>query len=110
MSRSSLKMPLVLLGAALLVGLRPADGQQPDKDVKKQPAYLKVHVPPDNTWAADKFRTELKIDNAVTKQGGTTRQFVSPPLEVGKKYSYVITVVFTKNNYTKITRKKEVTV
>src|SRR5262249_34701011 len=98
---------LVLLALVVVA----ARGQQAEpKDVKKQAAYLKVTVPPDNRWAAETFHTELKIDDTPTKVTGTTRNFYSPPLEVGKKYSYTLTVVFTINNYTKITRKRDVVV
>jgi SAM-dependent methyltransferase len=33
---------------------------------------------------------------------------MSPPLEPGRKYSYTVTAVWEPNNYTKITRKREV--
>jgi uncharacterized protein (TIGR03000 family) len=95
--------------ALLLVS--PLLGQQADKDTtKKEPAYLKIIVPPDNKWAADDFHTALKIDDTTTTQKGTTRNFMSPPLSVGKRYVYSLTVTFTTNNYTKITRKRDVTV
>jgi len=99
----------VLLGVLVLTG--PARGQAvEDSGKKKEPAYLKVTVPPDNKWAADDFRTELKIDDTATQQTGTTRSFMSPPLAPGKRYVYTLTVVFTTNNYTKITRKRDITV
>lgn len=104
MPRRFLGLTAMLLGVAVLTGV--ATGQA----TEKKPVYLKITVPPDNKWAADAFRTELKIDDTSTKQTGTTRNFVSPPLEPGKKYIYTVTVVFTINNYTKITRKREVTV
>jgi uncharacterized protein (TIGR03000 family) len=107
MFKRPLQISSVLLLALVLV---PARGQQAEKDTKKQPAYLKVTVPPDNRWAADTFHTELKIDDTSTKQAGTLRTFYSPPLEAGKKFSYTLTVVFTINNYTKITRKRDVVV
>jgi uncharacterized protein (TIGR03000 family) len=98
-----------VLWGVLLVG--PLLGQTAEKDAtKKEPAYLKVTVPPDNKWAAEDFHTQLKIDDTPTTQKGTTRNFMSPPLAVNKRYVYNLTVVFTTNNYTKITRKREVVV
>jgi uncharacterized protein (TIGR03000 family) len=97
MSRRPLGLTVVLLGAVVLLWSGPAQSQE--KDAKK-PAYVKVLMP-----QAD---ASLKIDETLTKQQGMTRNFVTPPLEPGKKYSYTLTAKWEPNNYTKITRVREV--
>jgi uncharacterized protein (TIGR03000 family) len=54
--------------------------------------------------------TQLKVEGTPTKQSGTSRLFVSPPLEAGKTYVYTLTGTWEPNNYTTITRSREVTV
>jgi uncharacterized protein (TIGR03000 family) len=97
MSRRPLGMTVLVLGTLMLLWHGPARGQEKNE---KKPAYLKVLVP-----RAD---ATLKIDGRPTQQKGKTRNFVSPALEPGKKFSYTVTVTWEPNNYTKITRVKEV--
>src|SRR5262249_11127931 len=65
-------------------------------------AKLRVQLPHANAT--------LTIDNSVTQQGGAERTFVSTPLEPGRTYTYVVTAVWEPNNYTRITRTREVKV
>jgi uncharacterized protein (TIGR03000 family) len=51
---------------------------------------------------------KLYIDDTLTKQTGLDRTFTTPTLEAGKKFSYTFKVILTPNNYTTITRLKEV--
>lgn len=51
---------------------------------------------------------ELLYDNEQTKTTGTTRDWVTPPLEPGRTYQYVFTAKWRPNNYTLMTRKKTV--
>lgn len=53
--------------------------------------------------------TVLTISGAATEQSGGERKFVTPPLDKGGKYTYTFEAVIEPNNYTKITRSKEVT-
>jgi uncharacterized protein (TIGR03000 family) len=68
----------------------------------RQPATLRVLVP-----AAD---AQLWVDDVPTRQRGALRRFFSPPLEPGKTFHYTITVRWEPNNYTTITRTREVEV
>jgi uncharacterized protein (TIGR03000 family) len=53
---------------------------------------------------------QLAIENLPTQQSGTSRLFVSPPLAAGKSYVYTLTGTWEPNNYTTITRTREVVV
>lgn len=59
---------------------------------------LKVLLPRDDA--------ELSIEGTRMAGSGTTREFESPPLAVGKKYEYTLVAVIKPNNYTTITRKR----
>jgi len=50
--------------------------------------YLEVQVPAD---------AEIRLDGTTTKQTGTTRLFVSPPLKAGEEYTYEVRVRWTNN-------------
>jgi uncharacterized protein (TIGR03000 family) len=54
-------------------------------------AYLAVHVPPGAT---------LWVDGRRTAQTGAQRQFVSPPLESGRDYTYEIRARWTEDGRT----------
>ena len=99
MTRRVLPLTVTLMTLALMGAPRPTVGQQAGVP---QPAYLRVLLP-----QAD---AELKIEGAPTKQTGTTRLFVSPPLEPGRNFTYTLTAVWEPNNYTHITRTRKVTV
>ena len=102
MPRKLAGLACVLLSAAVFVSGAP--GQDKKADKKAAPAYLKITVPPDTTYA----KTSVTIDDTPTKATGTLRNFITPPLEAGKKYAYQVVVKFEPNNYTKITIKREI--
>jgi uncharacterized protein (TIGR03000 family) len=70
------------------------------KDVKKVKSKLKITVPQDDA--------KLQIEGKDTKPTGVTREFETPELEVGKLYEYSFSVTWEPNNYTKITRTKNI--
>lgn len=51
---------------------------------------------------------KLQIEGKDTKPEGLVREFETPELEVGKLYEYSFTVKWEPNNYTKLTRTKNV--
>ncbi|MBV9124593.1 MAG: TIGR03000 domain-containing protein [Planctomycetes bacterium] len=99
MSCKRLGVPWVLLAVIVFaaperVRAQPVPG--------RQPATLRILLPEDDA--------KLTVDGKETKQTGTERTFTSPPLEPGRKFTYTVTTVFEPNNYTTITRTKEVSV
>jgi uncharacterized protein (TIGR03000 family) len=90
-----LVVPLVLTAAR---GQPPADKPAADK----QTATLRVLLPQDDAT--------LTIEDKPTKQTGSERSFVSPPLEPGKSYTYTLVAKWMPNNYTTFTRKRTVPV
>ncbi len=102
MARGSRTLGLALSPMLLLAWMTSAPAQ--DKGTKteptQKPAYLKVLLSHANAT--------LKIDDTATTQRGTTRTFITPPLDVGKRYSYTLTAFWEPNNYTKITRARDV--
>jgi uncharacterized protein (TIGR03000 family) len=70
------------------------------KDGKKVKSKLKITVPQDDA--------KLQIEGKDTKPTGVTREFETPELEVGKLYEYSFSVTWEPNNYTKITRTKNI--
>ncbi|MFM8273903.1 MAG: TIGR03000 domain-containing protein [Gemmata sp.] len=54
--------------------------------------------------------TIVTVDGAEVKGGGGTRVFTTPALEAGKEYKFKVQALIEPNNYTKITRPREVTV
>ncbi|HEV3440466.1 MAG TPA: TIGR03000 domain-containing protein [Gemmata sp.] len=81
-------------------GMSTAQEKKEEKkdDKKKVKSKLKITVPQDDA--------ELTIEKTLTKLTGTTRDFDTPELEAGKDYSYTFTVVWRPNNYTVMTRTK----
>ncbi len=73
---------------------------QDKKDVKKIKSKLKITVPQDDA--------ELQIEGKATKPSGVTREFETPELEVGKAYEYSFSVTWRPNNYTTLTRTKNI--
>jgi uncharacterized protein (TIGR03000 family) len=69
----------------------------------KKPALVKVVLPERNH-----VEPVVTIDGIATKTTGSERTFTTPPLESGKTYCYTIQAVLEPNNYTKITRTREV--
>jgi len=79
--------------------LGPARGQQAGE---KQQASIRVLLPESDA--------RLKIDGSPTKQTGTSRLFVTPPLAPGVSFTYTLTATWDPNNYTKVIRTRRVTV
>jgi uncharacterized protein (TIGR03000 family) len=88
------------LALGVLSGAFTAAPAQDKKDVKKAKSKLKITVPQDDA--------KLLIEGKDTKPTGVTREFETPELEVGKAYEYSFTVMWEPNNYTKITRTKNI--
>ncbi|MCI0460455.1 MAG: TIGR03000 domain-containing protein [Gemmataceae bacterium] len=99
MARRFLTAMWALVGLALLGALSPAGAQSA---VRTRPVYLRVLLPQDDA--------ELRIDKQPTQQTGTSRSFVSPPLELGQTFTYTLTATWEPNNYTTITRTRQVVV
>jgi uncharacterized protein (TIGR03000 family) len=83
-------------------GMGTAQDKKEEKkdDKKKVKSKLKVTVPQEDA--------ELTIEKTLTKLTGTTRDFDTPELEAGKEYAYSFTVVWRPNNYTVLTRTKNI--
>jgi uncharacterized protein (TIGR03000 family) len=100
----------VVLAAAVgcLIGLGTVWGQDaaPKQAApgNKQPATLRIKVP--------LASATLWINDVQTTQTGTDRVFVTPPLDPNErqKYFYTIKAFWEPNNYTKITRTREIDV
>jgi uncharacterized protein (TIGR03000 family) len=106
MRRLSSWLIVLLLAGLWLSG--PGFGQEKKEAEKKgevkaepKPTQVRVLLPQDNAT--------LTIEGSPTKQTGASRLFVTPALAPGKKYSYKLVAIWEPNNYTKITRTKEVT-
>jgi uncharacterized protein (TIGR03000 family) len=94
----------LLIAAALAVAVVVPGAAQ---DKKAAPATIKLLVPEKPT------RTEVtiegkKLDEPTDVKDGI-RVFTTPELEPGKTYAYTIKCVVVPNNYTRITRTREVT-
>ena len=85
--------------AALLFAVLPAVAQAPGGF---EPATLVVRLPAEDA--------RLTVDGTPTRQTGLARRFLSPPLKPGRRYAYTLTAVWEPNNYTRITRSREVAV
>ncbi|HLW67105.1 MAG TPA: TIGR03000 domain-containing protein [Gemmataceae bacterium] len=86
---------LVCVTGLTLAGLALAQDE-------KKVAKMKVLLPESDA--------SLTIEGMPTKATGEIRNFESPPLEPGKEYKYTLVAVIKPNNYTTITRKREVKV
>jgi uncharacterized protein (TIGR03000 family) len=93
---------LCLIAAAF--GLACSQDRQAVTQEKKA-ATIKITVPEKGL-----AETELKVNDAVVKGNGATRTFTTEPLEPGKEYKFKIEGLVQPNNYTKITRTREVAV
>jgi uncharacterized protein (TIGR03000 family) len=69
----------------------------------KKPAIIKVILPERNYEDP-----VVKIDGVTMKTTGAERSYTTPPIEPGKTYYYSIEALIQPNNYTKITRTREV--
>ncbi|GIW82504.1 MAG: hypothetical protein KatS3mg105_4311 [Gemmatales bacterium] len=70
----------------------------PPQTKGEAPAYLTIRVPAD---------AKLWIDSAPTRQTGTHRRFVTPPLSTSYRYSYRVKATW-KANGKEVTREKKV--
>jgi len=99
-------MTRVLIAAALAVIVAaPAPAQ--NKDSKAAPATIKLLIPEKPTRTEVTIEGKKQDEPADLKDG--IRVFTTPDLEPGKTYAYTIECVVVPNNYTRITRSREVT-
>jgi uncharacterized protein (TIGR03000 family) len=89
---------LAIALAALVCLAGPGTAQE------KKPATIKVILPERNYK-----EPEVKVEGVVTKSTGSVRTFTTPVLEPDKTYTYKIEALIEPNNYTKITRPREIT-
>jgi len=75
------------LSLALLLVAAPSSSFG-NADEGKGEAFLNVVVPADAV---------VEVDGTKTKATGTTRLFITPPVEKGKKFNYVIKATFNQN-------------
>src|SRR5687768_17794868 len=97
-------MTRLLIAAALaVIAATPA----PAQDKKAAPATIKLLIPERPT------RTEVTIEGKKQDEPPDAkdglRVFTTPDLEPGKSYQYKIVCAVVPNNYTTITRTREVT-
>lgn len=85
MPRRSFRHVALLFGLALLASpsLSRAAEEEDEEDL---PARLRMYVPADAL---------VEIGGALTRQTGTDRSFVTPPLSVGMPYMYRIKLTYT---------------
>jgi len=93
-----------MIAAALALGVA-APGVAQEK--KAAPATIKILIPERPTRTEVTIEGKKQDEPADAKDG--LRVFVTPDLEPGKTYAYTIECVVVPNNYTRITRKREVT-
>jgi uncharacterized protein (TIGR03000 family) len=93
-----------VLGLVCVVGAVLASvGAGQDAKGKAKPATIIVLLP--------KVNAKLTVDGAATTQKGKTRKFTTPPLELGKKYTYKLVATWGDvRTYSDVIRTKEVTV
>jgi uncharacterized protein (TIGR03000 family) len=90
-------MRRLCVGLVLVALVGAAVGQE------KKAATIKIKAPESG------FKdTVVKVDGAEVKGTGGTWTFTSAPLEVGKEYKFKVEALIEPNNYTKITRPREV--
>ncbi len=88
-----------LVGLVALLAAPRGHGQPAEKET---PAVVVVRLPDEDA--------KLTIGGAETVQKGVVRRFSSPSLPAGKEFTYTLVATWEPNNYTKIIRKKSVTV
>ncbi|VTR93900.1 Uncharacterized protein OS=Chroococcidiopsis thermalis PCC 7203 GN=Chro_0526 PE=4 SV=1: Methyltransf_26 [Gemmata massiliana] len=71
----------------------------------KKPAVITITVP-----ERGYKETVVKVDGDEVIGTGATRTFTTPALEAGKEYTFKIEALIEPNNYTKITRPREIKV
>ncbi len=97
-------MTRLLIAAALAV-IVAAPG--PAQEKKAAPATIKLLIPEKPTRTEVTIEGKKQDEPADVKDG--VRVFTTPDLEPGKTYAYTIECVVVPNNYTRITRTREVT-
>jgi len=90
----------LVLGKLLALALLTATPWLLAQDATKQPARLRIFVP---------ANASVEIEGVKTKQTGEERTFVSPALEVGKKYIYSVKATWTQAGET-VTKEENVRV
>src|SRR5438067_3499924 len=78
----------------------PGTAQEKKGEQKKVKSKLKITVPQDDA--------ELQIEGKATKPTGAVREFETPEIDAGKAYEYTFTVTWRPNNYTVLTRAKNI--
>lgn len=99
MSCKALRMTGLMVGVVLLSGAEPARSQPLPQ---QRPATIRLLLPVANA--------SVMVDDIQTRQTGTERIFVSPPLQPDRGYAYTIKATWEPNNYAKITRTRKVSV
>lgn len=89
-----------VMAVLLLVSTQSLALYAQDTKPKQVSGKMTVLVPEDDAT--------LTIEGKMTNQTGTKRVFDIPPLEAGKKFKYTFEVKWEPNNYTKLTRTREV--
>lgn len=89
-----------VMAVLLLVSTQSLALYAQDTKPKQVSGKMTVLVPEDDAT--------LTIEGKMTNQTGTKRVFDIPPLETGKKFKYTFEVKWEPNNYTKLTRTREV--
>jgi uncharacterized protein (TIGR03000 family) len=96
-------MTRLLIAAGLaVIAAAPA----PAQDKKAAPATIKLLIPEKPTRTEVTIEGKKQDEPADVKDG--VRVFTTPDLEPGKTYAYTIECVVVPNNYTRITRIREV--
>jgi uncharacterized protein (TIGR03000 family) len=88
--------PAVVALAVVTSSVSPA-AAGPTDSTSSDSARINIHVPP---------HARVFFDGAPTRQPGEFRQFVSPPLEPNRTYSYEIRAAWTENGGTVEERRK----
>jgi uncharacterized protein (TIGR03000 family) len=69
---------------------------------QQQPATIRLLLP----YAT----AQVMVDDMPTRQSGTERTFISPPLDPGRSFTYTIKATWQPNNYVTITRTRSISV
>ena len=83
---------LALLLVAVPLWGKPDKPDKPKPPADQQPAFLTVLVPPD---------AQVEIQGAKTTSKGEIRNFVSPPIIVGKEYVYTVKATWRDRTITR---------
>lgn len=97
MSRNILSASGPVFLTVALLGAAPSYAQV---EGEAKPVTLTIIVPQKDAT--------LWINDKAMKKRGTKRQFYSPPLKPGIGYHYILKVLWEPNNYTKITRSRQI--